>query len=215
MQREKKSSEDEVLRGLLHEFPSIASKATRMGDDTKAFAYLVAWLNTRLESSGLGRVIVTGGFAVELLTGRVYRTMDVDVIAEGRAAKVLEDLLSRLGERIGRGYLLPSDSILALKSIDIVSDIYDRKAPPLKLVIEEFHLYIDPPEYLIITYLAAWKYWESGEDWEKAAWLLAATKEIIDWELLNELALSDTLSEELKKLRKEVEDFLRTADFSD
>ncbi len=210
MQREEKGSEDEVLRELLREFPSIASKATSMGDDTKAFAYLVAWLNTRLESAGLGRVIVTGGFAVELLTGRVYRTMDVDVIAEGRAAKVLEELLLRLGERIGRGYLLPSNSILALKSIDIVSDIYDRKAPPLKLVIEEFHLYIDPPEHLIITYLAAWKYWESGEDWEKAVWLLAATKEIIDWELLEELANVEGVAEELEKLTKELAELLGT-----
>lgn len=210
MQGEKKDSEDEVLSELLREFPSIASKASDMSDDTKAFAYLIAWLNTRLESAGLGRVIVTGGFAVELLTGRVYRTMDVDVIAEGRAAKVLEDLLSRLGERIGRGYLLSLNSFLALKSIDIVSDVYGRKVPPLKLVIEEFHLYIDPPEHLIISYLAAWKYWESSEDREKAVWLLAATKEIIDWELLEELANVEGVAEELEKLTKELAELLGT-----
>ncbi len=206
--REKESSKDEILSTLLKEFPSIASKASRMGDDTKAFAYLVAWLNTRLESAGLGRVIVTGGFAVELLTGRVYRTMDVDVIAEGEASRVLEDLLSRLGERIGRGYLLPSDTVLSLKSIDIVSDIYDRRASPLKLVIEEFHLYIDPPEHLVTTYLAAWKYWESSEDREKAAWLLVATKDIIDWELLNELANTEGVAEELRQLMNELSELL-------
>ncbi len=209
MQERKESFKDEVLKRLLQEFPFVATKASKTGDDTKAFAYLVAWLNTRLESAGLGRVIVTGGFAVELLTGRVYRTMDVDVIAEGEASRVLESLLSRLGERIGRGYLLPSDTVLSLKSIVIVSDIYDRRAPPLKLVIGEFHLYIDPPEHLIITYLAAWKYWESGEDREKAAWLLAATKEIIDWELLKELANTEGVAEELKQLMNELSELLR------
>lgn len=210
MQGEKKGTEDEVLSRLIREFPSIASKASGMGNDTKAFAYLVAWLNTRLESMGLGRVIVTGGFAVELLTGRVYRTMDVDVIAEGHAARALEALLSRLGERIGRGYLLPSDTVLSLKSIDIVSDIYNRKVPPLKLELNELYLYIDPPEHLVVTYLAAWKYWGSSEDREKAAWLLAATKEIIDWRLLKELANVEGVMDELEELVKELREFLGT-----
>ena len=208
MQRREKGSEDEVLRRLLQEFPSIASKASGMGDDTKAYAYLVAWLNTRLESAGLGRVIVTGGFAAELLTGRVYRTMDVDVIAEGRAAKVLENLLSRLGKRIGRGYLLSTDSFLALKSVGPVSDVYDRRISPIRLALEDLRLYVDALENLIITYLAAWKRWESSEDREKAAWLLAATKDIIDWELLEELADAEGVAEELEELRKELAEIL-------
>ncbi len=37
---------------------------------------------------GIGRIVVTSGFAVEIYTGRVYRTMDIDVIVEGEKAKV-------------------------------------------------------------------------------------------------------------------------------
>lgn len=208
MRGRQEGSEGEVLRTLLREFPSVASKAAGMGDDTKGFAYLVAWLNTRLESAGLGRVIVTGGFAVELLTGRVYRTMDVDIIAEGRAAKVIEALLEEVGERIGRGYLLPPKAGLALKSLDIVADTYTRRVPPLKLELEGLHLYIDPPEHLIVTYLAAWKYWESGEDREKALWLLAASNEIIEWGLLKELASAEGVDKELADLMRELSDIL-------
>lgn len=44
---------------------------------------LVAEANAFLEECGLGRVIVVGGYAVELYSGGAYRTGDVDVIVEG------------------------------------------------------------------------------------------------------------------------------------
>jgi hypothetical protein len=78
-----------------------------------------------LESRGFGRIIITGGFAVEVYTGRVHRTMDVDIIAD-KCAEFVEYFLEKFSEKIGRGYL-PRYEILVLKSIDIVSNTYKRR----------------------------------------------------------------------------------------
>jgi len=64
----------------------------------------------------MGRIMITGGFAVEIYTGRVYRTMDVDVIVEGDV-RIVESFLAGFSERIGRGFL-PIYDVLSLKSIN-------------------------------------------------------------------------------------------------
>ncbi len=160
----------------------------------------MAWLNTEFEERGLGRIIITGGFAVEIYSGRVYRTMDVDVIAEGKACEVLEAMLSRIGERIGRGYLL-KDEVLEFKSIDIVSGVYNRELEPVKLQVNSHYIYLDPPEELIVTYLSGWKYWEATEDRDKALWLLAAAKPILNEEMLNKIARERGVWDKLNELQ--------------
>ncbi len=162
----------------------------------------MAWLNSKLEALGVGRIVITGGFAVELYTGRTYRTMDVDVICDGvKCHEVVEEFLREIGERIARGYI-PRDEELALKSIDIVSTSYARKAPPVKIKVNDMHIYIEPPEILIAMYLAAWKHWNSTEDRDKALWLLIATREIIDYKLLSEEVKSRNAEDKLNELMK-------------
>jgi len=46
------------------------------GSETDRFLKFLAILNTLLEDKGLGRIIIVGGFAVELYSGRSYRTGD-------------------------------------------------------------------------------------------------------------------------------------------
>jgi len=58
---------------------------------------LMAEVNAFLEECGLGRVIVVGGYAVELYSGGAYRTGDVDVIVEGGGA-LLRRALSLIEE---------------------------------------------------------------------------------------------------------------------
>jgi len=159
----------------------------------------MAWLNNELEQRKLGRIIITGGFAVEVYTGRVYRTMDVDIIVEGEACDILEEMLSRIGERIGRGYLLKYEE-LELKSIDIVSAVYGKKLSPVKLQVNGLHVYLAPPEVLIATYLAGWKFWRATEDRDKAMWLLAATKPILNTDVLNRLAEENNVADKLEEL---------------
>jgi hypothetical protein len=205
-----KRAEDELLKELERFLSSIAAKLEKEHDPTKRFLRLVAALNTWFESRGLGRLIVTGGFAVELYTGTVYRTLDVDLIVEGGAAvRLLQAVLERLGERIGRGYLLRW-APLALKSIDIVSTVYSKPARPVKLCIEpEGCVYLEPPEELIVTYLAAWKYWGSTVDRDKALWLYAAWVERLDKEYLKRRAREEGVEDFLQEIERLVEDALR------
>ena len=168
-------------------------------NETRRYIKLMAWLNTEFERRELGRIIITGGFAVEVYSGRIYRTMDVDIIVEGKACDILEALLKRIGERIGRGYLLKYEE-LELKSIDIVSRVYNRRLAPVKLQVDELYVYLDPPEALITTYLAGWKFWDATEDRDKAIWLLAATKPILKIDVLNKLANESDVADKLNEL---------------
>jgi len=109
-------SKAEVVDELLRDFnrPLIGSEP----DEARRYLRLLTWLNTWLEKNGFGRIIVTWGFAVEVYTGRAYRTMDVDVIVEGvEVARIIEGFLGRIAERIGRGYL-PYAEAISVKSID-------------------------------------------------------------------------------------------------
>jgi len=74
-------SEIEVVEELLEEFnASVLRELESEADEARRYLKLFAWLNTRLEERGIGRIIITGDFAVEIYTGRAYRTMDVDVL---------------------------------------------------------------------------------------------------------------------------------------
>ena len=98
----------------------------------------------------LGLCRYYGGFAIELLTGRAYRTLDIDLITKNpRVAKILEKFLEKISERIGRGYLSIYEELVA-KSIDIVAIIYTRQKPPLKMIVYDKTIYIDPLEDLIV-----------------------------------------------------------------
>jgi len=178
---------------------SVLPRLQRVAEETRRFLYFVAWLNSFVEGRGLGRVVVTGGFAVEVYTARVHRTMDVDVIAEGRAAELLERFLARFSERIGRGFL-PSYEVLSLKSIDIVSSVYARRREPTVLEVEGLRVYLDPVEDLVATYLAGWKFWGSTEDRDKALWLLAVWLDRLDRRYLEELCREYEVTDKLEEL---------------
>lgn len=198
---------EEVVRKLLQQYPQLLKELEEVADETERYATLVAWMNKAFEEGGIGFIVVTGGFAVEIYTGRIYRTMDVDVICSNlTTAKALEDFLKGVGERVGRGYL-PKHP-LHLKSIDIVANYYDRSVPPVKLWVRGLPLYLDPPEYLITTYLAGWKFWESSEDRDKALWLLVALRDVIDRNLLKNLARRGGVEDALKELEKLAEKVL-------
>jgi len=198
-------AEEAVIESLLRGFPGILKELSSIHDVTEHYAFFIAWLNSVIEGAGLGFIVVTGGFAVEVYTGRIYRTMVVDLIcSNSRVSQTLERFLSSVGEAVERGYLLEGD--FPLKSVDIVADYYDREVPPVRVWVRGKPLHLDPPEYLIVAHLAGWKYWGSSEDRDKALWLLAATKDIVDEELLNKLAerggVRDVLAEVLKLAEK-------------
>jgi hypothetical protein len=192
----------ELAESLYVEFEKeILPRLKEITEETKRYLYLIAWLNTKLEGEGLGRIIITGGFAVEVYTGRIYRTMDVDVIVEGiNAGSLVERFLEKFSEKIARGFL-PKYELLQLKSIEVVSVVYGRKSQPTKLVVGDFHVYVEPVEELVITYLAGWKFRESTEDRDKAYWLYALWSERIDHEYLESRAVEEGVYDYLRALQ--------------
>jgi len=192
-------SRESIVSELMKEFEgSVLPKLNTIVEDTKRYLYFIAWLNTFIEGRGLGRVVITGGFAVEVYTGRVYRTMDVDVVVEG-CSDVVEEFIRRFSEKIGRGYL-PTYEVLSLKSIDIVSTIYTRRKEPTKLYVDDLYVYIEPVEDLITTYLSGWKYWGSTEDRDKVVWLLITWRDRLDWDYLNSVCVEKGVMDKLKEL---------------
>ncbi|MEM1678266.1 MAG: hypothetical protein QXJ56_05065 [Ignisphaera sp.] len=199
------SSIECVVEELYRVFHSdVLPRLAQIADEGRRYLYFLAWLNRELIDRGLGRIILTGGFAVEVYTGRVYRTMDVDIIVEGTGAReAIELFLKRFSESIGRGYL-PKYELLQLKSIDIVSTVYTKPAQPTKIVVGELYLYVETVEELIVTYLAGWKFWGATEDRDKALWLYTVWKDRIDLGYLEERAREESVYGYLEELRKMV-----------
>ena len=177
----------------------------RVVDETERFLYFIAWLNTIIEKMRLGRIIIVGGFAVEVLTGSTYRTYDIDIIVEGKKAKVfIEEFLMKISKpRKGRIFL-PKFYALASKGIDIVGILYDKVKEPIKVKVEEVYVYIEACEELILTYLSGWKFWESLEDRDKVYALIKVYWNKIDREYVikksKEYNLYDLLIKVLRDL---------------
>ncbi|BBG27904.1 hypothetical protein IC007_2459 [Sulfuracidifex tepidarius] len=137
------------------------------GSETDRFLKFFAILNTLLEEKKLGRILV-GGFAAEIYSGRGYRTGDVDIIIEGGAGDLVKQVLKEISDRGLRIYL-PKIREISEKGIDIVGDVYTKRKPPIRMQVDSsYYVYILPPEEVIITYLEAWKFWNSTEDRIKA-----------------------------------------------
>jgi len=195
----KSSKVEKAVENLLPSIRLKINELAREPDETSRFLKLSALINTFLESQGLGRIVITGGFAVEVYTGRTYRTMDVDVIAEGLSEEILRRTLENIGRRIGRGYLIDYGDLM-LKSIDIVATIYTRRKKPVKLVVDGDHVYLDPPEDLIVVYLAGWKFWNATEDRDKALALLKVFQNRLDEKYLDERAKDEDVVDKLGEL---------------
>ncbi len=196
------SRSDERLQTLLRELEKCVEYASRGRDVFERVLRFLAWLNRRFEELGIGRIVITGGFAVEILSGRVYRTADVDLIVEGVGAdRVLEEVLKVIAERVGREWVLPPE--LSDRGIDIVSTACARCGDRVvRLVVDDAWIYVEPPEELVVRYLAEWRYWGSSEGLEKAACLYAALRDRLDAEYLRKRAEEEGVLSELEILER-------------
>lgn len=172
------------------------------GNETDRILKFLAILNTLLEEKKEGRIIIVGGFAAELYSGRAYRTMDVDIIIEGNQ-ELVKSLLERISDRGLRVYL-PKIKEISDKAIDVVSNVYNGgKKQPIKIIVDEkYHVYVIPPEEIILTYLSAWKFWESIEDRNKAVLIFCSQKELLDMNYIEEEATKRNVKDFLIKLQE-------------
>jgi hypothetical protein len=161
---------------------------------------LVAEANAFLEECGLGRVIVVGGYAVELYSGGAYRTGDVDVIVEGGGA-LLKRALGLIEEWRERVWVHRALSY----AIDIVGSHYSKPKQPVTLEVGGKRVYVEPPEECIVSALAACVYWGSDLDCEKAAMVMAAQWDAIDWEYLERRCAEEGVAGKLAEVKRVVE----------
>jgi len=213
MESRGEGSKAEVVEEFLRElYTTVLRELESEVDEAKRYLKFLAWLNTRLEERRLGRIIITEGFAVEVYTGRAYRTMDVDIIVEGmHAVGVVEEFLKRIGERVGRGYL-PLIGAISAKSIDIVSTVYDREMKPIKLIVDERHVYLEPPEELLLRYLTAWKSWNSIEDRDKVIWLYYVWRSRMDLDYVIRRARQENIYDKLVELQRIISSAFKNAE---
>jgi hypothetical protein len=113
------------------------------GSETDRFLKFLAILNTLIEERHLGRIIIVGGFAAEIYSGRSYRTGDVDIIIEGEAENLVRQVLKKISD-FGLRIYLPKIREISEKGIDIVNNVYNKHKPPLKLQVDSYHVYIIP-----------------------------------------------------------------------
>ncbi len=203
MEKRGTNIKDEDLAGTLYkEYLAFRKKIMSIDNMLKKFLLFIGFLNNWFTKNGIGYLVITGGFAVEVLTGQAYRTMDVDLIASNhRVAEILEAFLEKAGEKIARGYIL-RDEELMFKSIDIVASTYTRRKKPIKILVDDYYVFVDPPEELIVSYLAGWKYWKSTEDRDKAIWIYSILKDKLDKEYLLQRALEEDVGDKLKFLEE-------------
>ncbi len=191
---------------MLREFHTwLVEKLEAVSSDTERFLLFVAWLNTVLERRGC-RLIVTGGFAVEIYTGAAYRTLDIDLVVEGvGCAEILERFLKTVADRGLRIYIPRLRSLMS-KGIDIVGAVYARKKSPVLVEVlidgRKLRLWLEPPEELVVRYLAGWKFWNSSEDRDKVFALLNALWNKMDRRYLEERAREENVYDKLVEAMK-------------
>jgi hypothetical protein len=186
--------QDWLLRELLSRVGELK------GSETDRFLKFLAILNTLLERKRLGRVIIVGGFAAEIYSGRSYRTGDVDIIVEGGSADIVREVLREFSD-FGLRIYLPKIREISEKGIDIVGENYNRRKPPLEIRVDSYHVYIVPPEEVVITYLEAWKFWGSTEDRNKAVLVYCSQLPVIDKAYLEAESERRDVKDYLEKLR--------------
>ncbi|ABL87421.1 conserved hypothetical protein [Pyrobaculum islandicum DSM 4184] len=168
---------------------------------SSAVAFL-ARLNAELERRGLGRVVIVGGFAVELYSGGVYRTGDVDFVLDTHnpqaALEVFTALANAAGwRRVSRVWEGPSPLYLDLVGLEYLGRVKELWACGSRL-------YVQSPEDSVVSSLAACVLRNSPADCERAAAVLAAQWEQIDWAYLRERAKREEVLEKLVELADKV-----------
>ncbi len=177
-----------------------------MSSCSPALVFL-AKLNEELERLGLGRVVIVGGFAVELYSGGAYRTGDVDFVIDTLRPEDANRIFAEAAEaagwrKVSRVYEGPGALYL-----DLVGYSYLGRVKEMRIC--GGRLYVESPEDAVVASLNACAFWDSPADCERAAAVMAAQWSHIDWSYLRERAVREGVVEKLEELRGKVEEALR------
>jgi len=198
-----RTSAKRILEAVKEAIPRI----TGLSRPEHRFAALIAVINRVVEESFGGRVIVVGGFALELLLGGTTRTLDVDIIVTGyEAYKAVEEALqqlSRVYEESARGPVISLAGVE--KAIDLLGPVYRSSFDPIRVEVPGFGwFYLEAPEQLLIRYLREWVYWDSEEARRRVLLIIGALGDEIDIS-----AVEKTLQEEDKRLLEALREIVK------
>ena len=205
------SAQRRLVSRILSAIKEASARARRLPRPEDRFAALIAAINRVLEEKGAGRIIVVGGFALELLVGGAIRTLDVDLVVQGyEAFRALEEALRLLGEEASatsaRGPVLSLGG--AEKSLDLVASSYKPVFPPIRIVVPGFGwFYVEAPEELLLRYLREWVYWGTVEARARVLLVLGALGDKMNLDKILEAAKRE--NEALEKRLREALELLR------
>lgn len=141
--------------------------------------------------------ILVGGGLVELLTGGMYVTGDLDVIGDPGA---IADLLAAAGfEQAGR-HLVEEEMGLV---VEIVASALEPDRRTERLRWREHTLTVLSLEDIIVDRLCAAKFWESSTDHEQARLVYATHRARIDEDRLRTRAEAERVDDLLEELDPE------------
>ncbi|MCR6692883.1 MAG: hypothetical protein MRT15_10860, partial [archaeon YNP-LCB-003-016] len=89
--------------------------------------------------------------------------------------------------------------------LDIVGMVYDKPKSPVRLSVNNYYVYMIPPEEAIIYALAAAKYRSSASDFERAVLVYATQRERLDLSYLSMRADEENVRDYLEKVVKLLE----------
>ncbi|MEZ0247779.1 MAG: hypothetical protein ABWJ97_00780 [Thermoproteus sp.] len=162
-----------------------------------ALAFL-SLLNEELERRGLGSVVIVGGFAVELYSGGAYRTGDIDFVIHTTRPEEAYNIFTVMAQargwrKISRVYEGPGPLYLDLVGFSYVGRRKELRACGSRL-------YVQSPEDAVVSSTNACVYWDSPADCERAAAVLAAQWNSVDWDYLFRKASESSVLKKLEEL---------------
>jgi len=196
-----------MIEEFRSEFGLVVDDLVNVRDSTYRFLMLVAFINTFFERHGLGRIIISRGFAAEFYSGGGYKTLDVDIIVEGgsRAVDMLKLFLKSIGYVESGRFYVSTFSQLVEKALDIVGMVYDKPKSPVRLSVNNYYAYMIPPEEAIMYALTAAKYRSSASDFESAVLVYVTQRERLDLSYLSMRADEENVRDYLERVVKLLE----------
>ena len=164
----------------------------------------LGWLSRELKALGAPAPIVVGGTSVEIYTGGIYTSGDIDLVYPFR--DMLEEVLRGTGLFRREGRFFISDELeIFLEVVD--SRLWGDESRAIVLDLGGgLELRVIGIEDIIIDRLSACKHWNSRVDCELAEILLRKYRNQVDWTYLQRRASEEEVDELLRELSPDWDD---------
>jgi hypothetical protein len=134
----------------------------------------------------------------------------IDTPRVEEARRIVEDMLRSIGAERRRGRVYESEAFGPI-DLDIVGFTYVGKVK--RLLVDGGHVYVESPEDNIASNLSACIHLNSDLDCEKAAAVMAAQFEVINWDYLENKCRDQGTLQKLVELREKIRENTESRNF--